>query len=299
MEDWLESFRLWKRAVELSQHHLFEESLRNFSNSAQAFFNSASKAGPISKALNEYSTVMDSFAKTQNARLKMSSGNFDGALRDLELATGIFRASIHFAYLAPYVSACATMDAANGLESKDIERFESFRNAVALFEQTKLGIYLKDDLDPKIHKIDMYLKLAISKALRAEGEMLEASGAIENAERKYAQYVAANNEYLELASETMMEPGYLEYFIADDCSRTLDGAHIVTYTSENTIELLNVGLNNARVLKLGHVVTDCIVQAGDSVSYHLDSTLKKGRWRVCYEDEKTGKEYSEASISVL
>ena len=242
---------------------------------------------------------MDAFAKTQNARIAMSNGDFEVALHQLKVATEIFRSSIHFAFLAPYVSACATLDAASGLESKDMARFESFRNAVALFEQTKLGIYLNDDGDPKLHKIEMNLKLAISKALRSEGEALEASGDTENAERKYAQYIAVNNDYIDLVSENVTEPGYLEYFIADDYARALDGAYIVTYANADSIELLNVGINEARVLKLGDEQTDSLVQSGRSVAFSLESTLKKGRLRVCYEDYKTGKKYSEASILVL
>jgi hypothetical protein len=299
LQDWLEAFRLWKRAIELSQHDAFEESTKSFSESAEAFFRASYTASAISKALNEYSTIMDSFAKTQNARLNMSNGDFDGALRQLELAAEIFRSSIHFAYMAPYVSACATLEVASGLEQKDTERFESFRNAVALFEQAKLGIYLNDDKDPKIHKIDMNLKLAISLALRAEGEALEISGDMESAERKYSQYIAVNNDYLQLVSETMTEPGYFEYFIADDYLHALNAAFISTFATSETIDLLNVGVNEARILEVGNAKTDCLVQPGHFASFPLAKTQKKGRMRIFYVDMRTGKEYSEAAIMVL
>lgn len=266
---------------------------------ARQFYEAATTRPAISKALNEYSTLMDSFSKIQRARCLMRESNYDDSLALFSTASEILRATIHFAFLAPYTSACASLETAS-MESDPAldEKFEALRNSIALLEQSKLALALRDANHPTLGKIDALLKFAISKALLAEGESLDSKGDRGNAERKYAQFVVVNNEYLEKASLCGLDPGRIEYFPIDDFERALKGAFLSSIPVKDHVSLMNVGSHTAYLQKLGDHLLGSEVGPGDAFHFPLEK-LRKGRFRISYRDLSTQELHDEACISLL
>ncbi|HYB04764.1 MAG TPA: hypothetical protein VED17_09895, partial [Nitrososphaerales archaeon] len=63
-------WELWKQALEFDKKSLVRESKSSFEASAKAFFDDASgEKAVITRALLEYSTLMDAFSSVQEGRL--------------------------------------------------------------------------------------------------------------------------------------------------------------------------------------------------------------------------------------
>jgi len=106
-------FEHWKSALENDRKSNLERSKFEFEGAARAFFEETggSKVG-VARAFYEYSTLMDAFATVQEARILKANSSFEGALEKFVKASEILRATAHFAYLASYISGCASLETA-------------------------------------------------------------------------------------------------------------------------------------------------------------------------------------------
>ncbi len=60
-------------------------------------------------------------------------------------------------------------------ESANDDLFQAYRNAIALFEQSKIALSLRDENHKMMQKIDAMLKFSIGGALKTEGDILGAT----------------------------------------------------------------------------------------------------------------------------
>ncbi|MHB8568224.1 MAG: hypothetical protein ACYC7D_09200 [Nitrososphaerales archaeon] len=289
---------MWQKASSFSVKGLFLESLECFTSSSALFFNLSGKYAKIGRALLEYSILMEALAKVQEGRIAKRNFDYEASLQIFGKASELLRATIHFGYLAPYVSACATLEVASEFELRDEEYFQSYKNAIALLEQSKIALNIRDDKHPLMMKVEMMLKFSIAQALRAEGESLGLKGENKKAERKYAQYLVVNYEYIELASRCESNPDEIDYFPINDCDRVLNGAFVTSYPSAENLSLVNIGCNIAEVTRVGKLDSSFDIDSGDSVDIPMRE-LAKGRLRVGYMDKAIGTIYDEGCITLI
>ena len=109
-----------------------------FSQAAHLFFDLGSvTSSRVERALFEYSTLMDAFTIVQQARRLKLDLKYEESLSEFTKAAEILRSTVHFGFLSGYESGCATLETAVELKESD-EAFQAFKNAITLFEQSKL-----------------------------------------------------------------------------------------------------------------------------------------------------------------
>lgn len=276
----------------------FEASKSLFSNAARLFFDSgtASDSG-IGRALYEYSTLMDAFASVQGGRWLKQNSDYDGSLKEFAKAAEIFRSSVHFGFLSGYVSGCATLEAA--LELMELEEsFQALKNAIALFEQSKLALGFRDEKNPMVAVIDSLIKYSISEAFQSESRSLSQTGNGDEAKIKLQQSIAVRVDHETLARKAGIKPYTISYFPLEDWKRARSTGFLISFPEQNSIWLGNVGSNAVQVESLGAKGISMRIEPKHSVSWPV-SSISKGRIRVVYSDIKEKKEYDEGCMLMI
>ena len=291
-------FLIWKTAVALDHVKKFEECEGEFKKAAQFFFDAASKTPEAAKALFEYSTLMDAFSNIARGRRFLSAGNFTNASEAIPRASEVLRSTLHFAFLAPYVSACATLETVAGMENWDEDRFQGYRTANALLEQAKFALSFQDEAHPLITLIDSNLKFSISCALYWEASSLLASGSEELAADKESRARQVRSEYEHLAAKAGLVLDEMEFFPQRDFIEREHRPFILAYPDAENLWLVNVGEHSAVVKKLGNLVVDAEISSMASASFELHS-LVKGRIRVEYIDPVSKEKHNEGCMALV
>ncbi|MHB2036190.1 MAG: hypothetical protein ACYCPW_05540 [Nitrososphaerales archaeon] len=291
-------FHLWEEALASDRDGDLAASKSWFGQAAQLFFAKGSDGKPqVGRAFFEYSTLMDAFTRVQEARLFKKDSKYDDALSEFAKASEILRSSVHFGFLSGYESGCATLETALELEDPE-EAFQAFKNANALFEQSKLALGLRDEKHPLIDVIDSMIKFSISEAFLAESKSLSQSGKVEEARKKLLQSKAISKEHELLARRTGTRSRSIDYFPLDDWKRAETMGFVLSYTESDSILLCNVGTNSVLIETLGNRRIDKTLDPLNSISCPV-GVSSKGRIRVIYLDLKEKKEYDEGCLLMI
>jgi tetratricopeptide (TPR) repeat protein len=294
-------WELWKQSLELDKKSLMRESRSSFEASAKAFFDDArGEKAAIARALLEYSTLMDAFSMVEEGRLLKEESNFEEALTCFAKASEIFRATVHFAFLAAYVSGCASLETASEM-TEDDEKFQGYKNAIALFEQSKLALSFRDDRHPLLRSIDANVKFGISRALLVESHMLDRKGAAPDSRKKREQSrnVEADFRRLSGTGETQESHFRIDYFLKGyDCERAIHSSYISSFPERTSLWIGNVGIHSAQISTLGKSAVDRTLAPGDSISWPLVPEFK-GKLRIVYTDVEDRSSYDEGCLTVI
>ncbi len=296
-------FTLWEEGMSHNSAGLYRLSVSKFQQAAQTFFDAASNASEnkIDKAYYEYSTLMDAFSRVQQGRELLELKQFDDALAKFAESSNILRSTIHFSFLAPYVSACAITEVTDLREANDEEvdeNFQGYKNAIALFEQSKIALSFRDELDPIIKKVDVYIRYCISEALSLESS--EGKAALQaslnkdknsNVE-KQGSLTASGNQDLGKKNE-------MQYLPLTDFKRAKEGSFVVSYPDAEGLWLINIGVNSANLLRLGSLSLNQVILESKGTVHFNANEFGKGKIRLQYEDKKTGKRFDEGCLQVL
>lgn len=294
----LDPFSTWQEALQLDSRGELEESKSLFAKAAKLFFEFGSGTNArVGRALFEYSSLMDAFASVQTARDLHSKKDYDGSLIEFAKAAETLRATIHFGFLSGYVSGCAILEEAIATKEPD-EAHQAFKNANALFEQSKLALGLRDEKHLLIDVIDSLLKYSISRAFLAESSKLSQGGRSEEARIKTDQSLSLKKDHESLASKSGLRPYLITYFPSDDWKRAQSTGFIVTFPENDSIWAGNVGCNPVEIISLGDKSVNIIVNPFQSISYPVDSK-HKGRIRIVYRDLKESKSYDEGCLLMI
>ena len=295
-------FLVWKSAIAADRKFDLELSNILFNKASNCFFQSASDNEKVSRALYEYSTLMIAFERVQSARILHRSSQFDESLSEFSKACEIFRSTVRFAYMASYVSACATIDELLKLDKGDEDYLEACKNAIALLEQSKIALSFRDDIHSFHKQVDSLINLTMSLALEAESldEMSSADEHSKEVEVKLCESKRLYKEYEEilLKKEVLPYVSFVNYFPLDDCSRDLSGPLIAAYPNADQLLLINVGDADAMITSLAGKKIQILLQRRDSI-FLPAGLLGKGRVRIAYSDIRTGREYNEGCLSIV
>ncbi len=291
-------FLHWKAGVALDHVQKFEESASQFKQAAEFFFVTASKQTEVAKAMFEYSTLMDAFASREQGRRFLSEDNFSEAANALPRASEILRSTLHFAFLAPYISACATLETVAGMERGDEDTFQAYRTTNALLEQAKFALGFMDETNMLITVIDAYLKYSISGALQNESSYLIASGSRELAPDKQLRSGQVRREYEYLAAMAGLGLDEIEFLPQRDFNEREQAPLILAYPDASNLWLLNVGTNPAVIEKLGNAAIDRIIAPMSAARFEL-SGMVKGRIRVEYLDPSKQEKHDEGCLTLI
>lgn len=283
-----DAFETWKNALRLDIKGAVQESADQFGAAAQEFFESASKNEAVGRAFFEYSTVMDAFRNVQVGRLLKERYDYDGSLAGFTKASEILRSTVHYAFLAGYVSGCATLELA--LELDDLsEAIGALRNAIALFEQSKLAIGFRDERHPIVAIIDSIIKRAVSRALSFEA-MLDAHN---DTSENHSRLEKLSTHGYRKDSKDQIKP--IDYFPLDDWKRAQTSGFLATYPGPNSVLLINVGCNPVRVESLGGDKVAAVIEPRRCFTIELSNTIK-GKIRVSYKDLKEKTHFDEGCM---
>ena len=296
----LAGFEHWKLALYCDRKSDIEQSKFELTEAARTLFEegSGSKTG-VARALFEYSTLMDAFATVQEARILRNELSFEESLEKFVRASEILRATVHFAYLASYISGCASVETAGEMENKE-EMFQGLKNAIALFEQSKLALGFRDERHPSLRSIDALIKFAISRALLVESQILSDEGSSPESRKKNEQSKIVEKEFLVLAGSGKIQPSKyrIEYLSKYDCERALEGVLLTAFPEATSLWIGNVGRNPAIVESLGKDNVVKTIGAFDSITWPMKSDFR-GKLRISYTDKTTGKRFDEGCLTVI
>jgi hypothetical protein len=275
-------FLVWLSALAFDRIGEFEYSQKIFDRSSQLFVDYARECEKVATALYEYSALMIGFSLAQQARKLMATEDLDESLAEFGKACDIFRASVHFAFLAPYVSACASFEQASRQGLSTEESLQGFRNAIALIEQSKIALSFRDDRSPLIKELDKLLDGFISKALSVEkGE------AQLQQESTHLEYQHETNR-----AQSSLQNLSLNYFPVSDPQRALSGPLLISYLTSDVMRLLNIGSEKALLVEMNKKKLFEEIEINDSFAYPA-SQLERGRLRVVYRDPLSGSIFDE------
>ncbi len=293
---------LWKQALEFDKKSQIRESRSSFEASAKLFLDDSSgEKATIARALLEYSTLMDAFSSVQEGRLLKEESNFDKALPCFAKASEIFRATVHFAFLAGYVSGCASLETVSEMKDDD-EKFQGYKNSIALFEQAKLALSFRDDRHPLLRSIDAMVKFGISRAILVESQMLDQKGAASDSRKKREQSRNIEADFRRLSGPDETRQGShfrIDYFLKGyDCERATHGSYISSFPERTSLWMGNVGTHSARILTLGKSPVEKTLAPGDSISWPMIREFK-GKLRIVYTDVEDRRSYDEGCLTVI
>jgi hypothetical protein len=289
-------FSTWREGIALDEAGQFQDASSKFKLAAGEFFDLASRTPKTERAAYEYSTLMDAYSRIERGREHFLNLDFDNSLDEFNSSTEILRATVHFGYLAPYLSACASAETADSMPRGDPECLQAYKNAIALFEQSKLALSFRDESHPSMKIMDAYIKYCISRALFVESLDCKLKGDIGLSEEKEKRSSSIMVEFQDLATKARIPALGFKYLIANDYERASQGAFVITYPDATALTALNIGKNEARIISIG----DFSMEKSDLLpgeSMYIDSNnFDKGKIRVCYIDLTTGKEYDEGCL---
>jgi tetratricopeptide (TPR) repeat protein len=296
-------FDAWAEAVRHDKASKFADSRIEFGKAAALFFSDASFSFfKVAKALLEYSTVMDAFSLVQAGRISKSRMNYDEALETFAKASEILRATVHFGYAASYVSGCASLETAIEIDDPE-ESLQGLKNAIALFEQSKLALSFRDERHPIVGSANILIKYSISNALLREAQMLDAKGSSSDAETKRdnarevakeASVIADSQDFRKIRQDKFS----IDYFPENDWVLASRGAFVTVFPEARGMWIGNVGRSTALIQKLGSEVIDRTLEAGDSIE-HAVREVTKGKLRIYYRDIEGGYERDEGCLTVI
>lgn len=297
-----EAFDSWREALSLDKRNLLTDSQARFHDTAKTFFDQASTVkASVARAYFEYSTLMDACAKVQEGRLLKSELKFDESLGSFSKATDILRATMHFAFLAGYVSGCASLETAMDLEDNE-ERFQGLKNSIALFEQAKIALSFRDERHPLIRSIDAAIKFAISRAFLVEAKMLDEKGSLSNSRKKKVQSENVAADFRNLSGLDKSQPltrYKLDYFLNGyECERSLSGSFLTTFPERTNLWIGNVGVHPAKIHSLGRSEIGKIILPSQSIVWPLVAEFR-GKLRIAYSDGETNSQYDEGCLTVI
>ncbi len=291
-------FKIWEEALSFDLVGEFESSARQFKEAGKSFFDSGTgeKSG-VGKAFFEYSWLMDAFAAVQTARSLKLQSEYDLSLQEFTKAAEIFRSTVHYGFLSAYVSGCATLETALGIEDSD-EEFEALKSTIALFEQSKLALGFRDERHPLVNVIDSMIKYSISEALLAESKGLAHRGISEESQIKLKQSKSLEAEHELFAMKVGKKPRKIDYLPLEDWKRVKSTGYVISFPELNTIWFGNVGLNTVIVETFANTHIGRVIEPYQNISCALDN-ISKGRVRIVYVDESDQKRYDEGCLSVI
>jgi len=298
-EDTRIPFEAWASSLRLDREKCVKEAAEEFARAAALFFESGQKLPRVSRALFEYSTLMDAFARIEKARaLRAEAMDYDASLAKFAEANEILRATIHFGFLSSYVSACVTLEVASELDEQIDDKFQAYKNAIALLEQSKLALSLRDERHVLMKRIDAMLKFSIEGAVRTESVILSLQGMDGESMKKQDQADVLHGEFIELEGDSDLARGYIDYFPVDDPKRATNGAFVVSYPDAESIWLLNVGTNSALLNNFAGQSLSTRIEPGESLSFPMKE-IPKGKIRVGYSDLVTKLDFDEGCIFII
>jgi hypothetical protein len=280
-------FTIWAAGIGYDSNGNIGLSKQMFVKAAKDFFDSASLYPEVATAYFEYSTLMDGYATIQKCRELITK------------AGDIFRSTVHFAFLSPYVAACAGLEVLSELYDGDPEKFQACKNCIALFEQAKMVLSFRDERHPTLELINAYLRLAISKGLKIEAWQAEKAKDLEGQPQD-------NDESSEILSEEFRDQirklgrknSRLEYFPTTDYERASNGAFLLGYPSGKKLSLLNVGSSSALLTKIGNIETKSEIKSKSGLQIGIDR-FEKMKIRISYKDIQSNRFYDEGCISLV
>jgi hypothetical protein len=296
----LSGFEHWKLAIAYNEISSMEQSKVELAEAARAFFEDGSGAkAPVARAFFELSTLMEAFRNVQEARSFKGDSNFEASLVKFAKASEILRATVHYAYLASYVSGCASLETAGQMES-DEDKFTGYKNSIALFEQSKLALSFRDERHPSLRSIDVLIKLAISRALLVESHIFTSDGSSAESRKKKEQSKKVAEDFLVLLREQKIEPARykIDYFLKYDCERALKGAVLSTFPEATSLWIGNLGGNPAHLESLGSQTIDKTIGAFQSIIWPMRSNFR-GKLRISYLDETSEKRFDEGCLTII
>jgi hypothetical protein len=267
------------------------------------FFQLAKKCPEVARAFYEYSTLMDGFVLVQECRRFMEVEDFEAALSAVTSAGEIFRATLHFAFLSPYVAACAGLEGLESLDFCDPQRFQSCKNSIALLEQAKIVLSFQDERHPLLKVIEAHTKLGISMALETEYQQDKKSDKYsplpnEDPESKRVRSQITRQEFLQMMQESGYDGARITYFPMKDYDRAENGALLLTYPSSDTLSVLNVGKSAAFVQRLGKLKIDSELLPKTELKVQLKD-LEGSKIRISYKDASTNRSFDEGCLSLI
>ncbi len=289
-------FVLWRDALKLDRTSRLKESKEKFEEAAAGFFEQSKLNPPVSRAMFEYSTIMDAFSVIQQARMLRDLSQYEESLSQFGKAADILRATLHFGFLASYVAACATLETTSSMDYNE-DSLEALKSANALLEQGKLALSFRDERHPLMPIINAMIKFSISKSLLVESRILLRSIDSASSEQRFKQSLAVLREYQLLAADSRITEGVIDYFIPDDWERAKSGAFICCYPDPEKLWLMNLGTHIALVQKFGSELLQSEILPTDSLAISLQGM--KGKIRVVYRDRVSGAEFDEGCMMLI
>ncbi len=291
-------FDRWRAALLADSEDKLETSAAYFKSAAKEFFDEgSSKRAAVGRALFEFSTLMDGFSSVQEARLSKSNSDFELSLSKFGRAAEIFRSTIHYAFLSGYVSGCASLETALEMEARE-DSFQGFKNANALFEQSKLLLSFRDERHPFMRSIDILLKYSISRALLVESNNLQIKGASQGSRIKKEQSMAVEEDFEKLAGKKAAKSFKIKYLPDYECIRAERGALAIVFPEQRTMWIGNVGKNAAVVLKMGNREIGKKIAPDESLIQVIEEGYR-GKLRIIYEDMVSDERFDEGCLTVL
>jgi hypothetical protein len=291
-------FEFWKVAAAEDSKAELETSKSHLQSAARVFFEEGSTTKTaVGRALFEFSTLMDAFVAVQEGRILKSSGEFDASLSKFQHASEIFRSTVHYGYLSGYVSGCASLETAIEMQPGE-DSFQGFKNANALFEQSKLLLSFRDEKHPFVHSIDILLKYSISRALLVESLNLAKDGSKESARKKKEQSSLVEDDFEKLAGSKAAKHFKINYLPDHECNRAEKGALLVVFPEQQNMWIGNVGKNSSFVHKLGDGEIEKEISPDESIAQKMVENFR-GKLRVVYEDTENHQKYDEGCLTVI
>ena len=284
-------FAKWERAVAYDNASDLDSSQKAFGTSAQNFFDEASKNSGAAKAFMEYSTLMDASSKIQLARKLKIDQEFEESLSEFSKACEILKATVHFGFLASYVTACATLELAKTMSSENEfeDVLQAFKNVIALVEQSRLILSFRDERHPLIDIMNILENYSVSNA-----KALESKTNKPNEDKSESVTGRSAKELILNLSEIERFP----YFPLEDYSRALEGAFILAFPDNDELMLTNVGSGATQIESVGGVEFMQSIGPRSSIRFPV-AKLKGGKIRIQYSDRSSGKEYDEGCLSMI
>ncbi len=292
-------FSTWKEGVAFDQSVRFQESSSKFKAAAQEFYDSATRQVKVARAYYEYSSLMDAYSLVQLGRLDIHDNDFDPALAKFDEAARILRSTIHFGFLAPFISACATAETTDMMEKDDPECLQGYKNAIALYEQSKLALSFRDYRHQIVTVIDAYIRRCISRALNVESFNERLHQNIEASKDKEKRSRLVQLEFEGLLRKVGLGKERLLYLPLDDYRRAEEGAFVLSFPDTSSLWLLNLGNHAANIEKLGDYDSMGVsLKPKDSMKFAAE-LFGSGRIRVTYKDVVTGRKFDEGCVTAI
>ncbi len=287
-------FESWWKALSHDSTGSLDFSGRSFDEAADLFFKSGTENPNISRAYFEYSTLMDAFSRVQEARRLEMKADYEKSLEKFGRAAEILRSTVHFGFLSGYISACATLETALKIEDLG-EKYDALKNAITLFEQSKLALSFRDERHPILRGIDSLIKYCITDAFLVESKALMGRGLVAEANRKSSESATVSKDHETLKGEIGASAMWVNYFLVEDWKRARSSGFVLTYIDKDSMLLQNVGSNTVRVDTVANKAVNVVINAKDSTIHRIASSAK-GRIRVGYFDTKSGQHYDEGCL---